>query len=475
MKTDTMKHKLFLIIFFITASCLLLNSSVSAGQKVDAVSGPSPKVVPYVTEQRYFFSQAGFQQGLQNTVERVMPAVVSIGTLKSQEGKVIFKSSGSGVVIDPQGYILTTYQTVKEDLSPKVTVFAFNHRHQFDSQVISLDKGSNLALIKVLSPYMLPAAYVGTGPINPGDWLVSFGSSNGLDQKVVPGVVSATGRSIKMEGVKYTNLIKANIKIEPACVGGPVTDIHGGVIGIYFDKGLIIPIHQAAPLLASIYPRVPIQEQPLLGNQVAAQKTSFFSFLGIEVIPVNKIIARQLDVHKRGVLVNRLVVGSPAERAGVFRGDVITRLNRRKIKDGRALSRLLKTIKPGDTVKLDIIRGGQKQTLNVVLGRKPRNIHMPHAKPIARRVDWMDMEISNLTQELVNRFGISPDSHGVVIISVPDMLQPSGIQRGDLIRKVNGMPVGEVGRFLAVVGKNKKHGFLFDILRQGEPIYITLR
>lgn len=467
--------------------CYSKGIEMQSQQKVDSTTQASPKVVSYVTEQQYFF--AGFQQTISAVIKNVKPSIVSIGKLESGDGGVQVLNIGSGVIIDPRGYILTANQTGKGTLiaenTYKIMFFGPDHRHQFDGQIVAQDPGANLALIKIKSLNTFPFTFIGNSTlIKPGDWLIAFGSADGLTQKVVPGIVSSSGRTAKIGGRSMHNLIQTDIRSALGCIGGPYVDVKGRVVGINIGNGRAISANQSFPLLKSIG-GVPSsfgkssQGSPF-GQQIAGRQKIYNSWLGVEIIPVKGRTAKQLNVPwrflsgRRGLLVNRVVDGSPASSAGIVRGDVIYKFNQRVVGRVKEIERLIRKIKQGKVVPVKVVRGGIQQTLYIQIGKKWTGVKIPAPRGVlgGAEVDWMGVEIGNMIKENILRFDISPSMNGVVVINTEDR-NITGLRIGDLIRKVNGRKVGEVSEFMAIVINSPK-GVLLDIMRQGELLYLTV-
>lgn len=487
-----MKKTVLYILLFPVFYCIIFSgcsseSNLAKQQKTSAVTGASPKMAPYITEHRYFF--AGVQQTISAVTGSIKPSVVSIGNLKSGADGVLLANAGSGVLIDPRGYILTVNKTgagrLKMGSSYKVTLFGPDHRHQFDGQIIAHDPGVNLTLVKITSPDPFPFTPLGNPAlIKPGDWLIAFGSAEGLTQKVVPGVVSSSARTAKIAGRTFSGIIQTDIKTPHGCIGGPLVDLQGRVIALNIGSGRALPVSQCVPLLSciGISPRA-FQEtgiEPMTGRLAAAKQQIFSDWLGAEVIPVEGKNAERLNVPwslfggRRGLLVNRVIEGSPADMAGIVRGDVIYKFNRYRVGTVKKLERIIRRSRPGRVVPINVVRQGVIQTLQGRVEKKPIGVELPVPAGILRGVelDWMGVEISNLTRENVSRFGIPGSLQGVVVINT-EALNGTGLRIGDLIRKVNGRKVREVSEFAAVAARPGK-GVLLDVLRQGEPMYITV-
>ncbi len=456
-----------------------------AKTNVDGVSGATPWVVPYVTGKNSFAAntQRGPGSGLKAAVARIKHAVVSVGILESSLAGIHLRNTGSGVIVDSRGFILTSHQAIEGNPSPRVILFAADHKHQFVAQIMADDPEHNIALLKITAPDPLPQAVLGDSQlIEPGMWIMAMGSADGLSQRVVPGVVSSASRSVRVGRKTIRNLVETNIRNLPAgVVGGPLLDIDGRVIGIHVSKTMILPINDAGFILQVAFTGPGSradQSVPLLTGTWAARTKVSVAWLGADVLPMNPALAKRLQAPKTGLLVNSVVAGSPADDAGLMRGDVLTKFGRRKVTGAAQMGRLVKRAKPGSLVNLAVVRGGKDLKLSMTVEAKPVGAVAPipsPAVPVATEVDWFGMEFSNLTKGRAARFKIDPLETGVVVIAAEGLVrQATGIKQGDLVRAVNGNPVADVDQFLVAASEIHNGGVVFDVLRAGQPLYITV-
>lgn len=456
-----------------------------AKNKFDGVSGATPWVVPYVTNKNSFAAnpQLGPGSDLKAAVARIKHAVVSVGILESSLAGIHLRNTGSGVIVDSRGYILTSYQAIEGNPSPRVILFAADHKHQFVAQIIAADPEHNLALIKITAPDPLPKAVLGDSQlIEPGMWVMAMGSADGLSQRVVPGVVSSTSRSVRVGRKTIRNLVETNIRdLPPGIVGGPLLDTDGRVIGIHVSKTMILPINDAGFMLQIAFTgpgSAADQSVPLLTGTWAARTKVSVAWLGADVLPMNPMLAKRLQAPKSGLLVNSVVAGSPADDAGLMRGDVLTRFGAKRVTGVAQMGRMVKRAKPGSLVDIAVVRDGKDLKLSMTVEAKPVGaaalIPSP-AVPAATEVDWFGMEFSNLTKGRAARFKIDPLETGVVVIAAPALVrQATGIKQGDLVRAVNGNPVADMDQFLVAASEIHNGGVVLDILRNGQPLYITV-
>src|SRR5437016_6722699 len=264
------------------------------------------------------------QSVITELAERVKPAVVSVfpvhgpsrPTDAPRERAPNAPGSGSGVIIDPQGHIVTNNHVVGEANEVEVRL---SDKTKFIAQVVGKDPDTDVALLKVVTDRSLPYASFGdSGTVKVGQWVLAVGNPFGLDRTVTLGVVSGIGRE-NMNLSKYENFIQTDASINPGNSGGPLFNIHGEVIGINnaiinfaLCIGLVLPSNMAKQVMQQLMTR---------GKVVRA-------WLGVGIQPVTSELAGKFGVNENeGVLVNEVFESDPAFRAGIKPGDIITKVD----------------------------------------------------------------------------------------------------------------------------------------------------
>ncbi|MFC1522241.1 PDZ domain-containing protein [Elusimicrobiota bacterium] len=465
-----------------TSACNAKKSTAKAS-RVDSVTKASPQMVPYVTDKKNFVAAkvgvpgADFSQ----LVAQVKYSVVSIGAFETIGNVMHFRSRGSGVIVDVRGYILTSHQAIEGNPDPRVVLFAADHTHQFEAQIVADDPRHNLALLRIYSPELFSKASMGNAAhTQSGEWALAMGSVDGLNQTVIPGLIDSTSRSIAVGNRSIKGLMHVSLKgMSAGMIGGPLFNIDGLLIGINMAQGIVLPIAQAEHIMNLVFEgqRDPGSlNQPLIAGAWAAQTSMLVTWLGAEVLPVDKKLAAKLGVAQKGLLVNRVAQNSPAAKSGIARGDVITKFNRKKVSSVKKLGKLVGRAKPGEAVIFEVVRRGEKSRVSVTLETKPRKADRFALPSIIRprQVDWLGIELANITPEYMRRFAIDPSQNGVVIIGVENLVrQATGLEKGDLIRKANGKSIADIDGFMVLAASAQK-GILLDIVRAGTPLYITV-
>src|SRR6184192_199598 len=323
------------------------------------------------------------EEAFTTAADRVTPAVVNVSTVPrkqpAEEAPERFKeffgeefyerffrrrprddarASGSGVIVDPKGYILTNNHVIEN--AQDITVRLSDGR-KLAGKLVGRDPKTDLAVLKVDAPALLPVAELGdSDQLRVGQWAIAIGNPFGLDRTVTVGIVSATARN-RVGVATYENFIQTDASINPGNSGGPLLNLDGKVIGINTaivaagqGIGFSIPINQAREVM----------------RQLIASGRVVRGWLGIAIQDVTDELAGTFGVRE-GVLVAEVVKGGPAEAAGVRQGDVIVELNGAPIKEVPELQRRVAAVAPGQPVRLKVIRERKPVALSVTVTEMP--------------------------------------------------------------------------------------------------------
>ena len=278
--------------------------------------------------------------------------------------------AGSGFFISPDGYAVTNNHVVDHAQSVQVTT---DDGTTYEAKVIGTDPKTDLALIKVDGKSSFTNVNFEDRAPRVGDWVVAVGNPFGLGGTVTAGIVSAQGRDIGSG--PYDNYIQIDAPINKGNSGGPAFDMNGNVIGVN------TAIYSPSGGSVGIGFDVPAQTAKRVIAELKDKGAVTRGWLGVQVQPVTKGIADSLGMTKaEGAMVDGPQNGSPAAKAGVRSGDVVTALNGTPVKDSRDLARNVAALAPGSSVKLDILRNGESKTLTITLGELPKLQHASGSK-----------------------------------------------------------------------------------------------
>jgi Do/DeqQ family serine protease len=389
-----------------------------------------------------------------------------------------YEGIGSGVIIDPEGYILTNEHVVRGAKEIRVTM---SDEKKYTGKVIGQDARTDLAVVRIKAEGKLPFAKLGdSDAIRVGDWAVAIGSPFGLEETVTAGIISAVRQSLLIEDRDYRDLLQTDAAINRGNSGGPLCNINGEIIGVntaiyaptgvFTGIGFAIPINSAKEILDDLIHK---------GRVVRG-------WLGVEIRPVDDAIARQFRLPgKQGVLINNVVKGSPAERAGLKRGDVIVGFGGQRIDDVRQLQSATSQTEPKKKVDITVIRNGKQVALQLVTGEmKPEDAEaaaprIPREQPVPEQnttAEWEGMQIATLDNTIARQYEIPSGTKGCVVVSVAEgtVAEETGFLPGDMILSVNGAETPTVADFQAAMRKvNLAEGVVFDVNRQGRLLYLS--
>ena len=366
------------------------------------------------------------------------------GGVPQEEKEFRQRGLGTGVLIDPKGYVLTNEHVVHG--AGKLTVTLPDGR-KFDGKVKGTDVRSDLAVVQI-DAKNLPSAELGdSDQVKSGQWAIAIGNPfgfavGGTEPTLTVGVISALHRSIRIDRAvrDYSNLIQTDAAINPGNSGGPLANLDGQVIGIntaifsttggYQGIGFAIPINTAKGILSDL----------IEGKKV------LYGWLGVNAQDVTQELAEAFKLpSSEGVIVARVLPDSPAEKAGIQDGDVILSINDQPIKNSREVVAKVSRSKVGEKAALVILREGKEIRLTVEIGERPGETEEGE---IAGEGSWRGAKVGPLTPEMAQRFEL-PEEEGVVVLEVEpgSLAAGAGLRPGDLILEINRKPVRSVRDF----------------------------
>jgi len=402
---------------------------------------------------------------------------------KSRPQQFKLEGMGSGVIIDPDGLVLTNEHVVHDADQIKVLLYdKEGNKTEYTGRVVGKDVRSDIAVVRIHAGHRLPYAALGDSDhVRVGDWAIAIGSPFGLAQTFTVGVISAARQSLQIEDREYHNLIQTDAAINRGNSGGPLLNIKGEIVGIntaiyaptgvFAGIGFAIPINQAKAIL---------QELVNTGHVTRG-------WLGVELVKeINPAIAKAFGLpDTRGALVNKVLKGSPADKAGLRRGDVIRSFNGKAVENSDKLQAMVTETAPKKSVPLEVIRDKKKVSLSLVLGERPDSADETQAAEEApasskgeksKEKEWLGAHVVVLTPELAENFRQPEDAQGVLVSAVDpgSKAEDIGLAEGDVIRAVDQTPTPNLSRFAAATSEVKlSEGVVLDVLRQGQPIYLS--
>ncbi len=379
-------------------------------------------------------------------------------------------SLGSGFIISADGYVVTNNHLIQSASGTgtvdTVTVILTN-RKEYTARIVGRDSASDLALLKIDATGLPFVNFGDSQRVRVGDWVLAIGNPYGLGGTVTAGIVSALHRGITGIGA-YDRYIQTDASINMGNSGGPMFDLSGNVIGVNsalisptganVGIGLAIPAELARPVIESLRRG----QRPQRG------------YLGVSLQPLDENIAGSLGLQKdMGELVRSVVPGQAAARAGLQQGDVILRVNGREVTPDETVSFLIANTTVGSRVPVDIVRGGRRQTVTVVVGQRPteeqlaaqvggagENAPDDTLTPPAAGTQSIGLTLVPLTPELARRSNLPATARGVIISAVDPASDAAekGLRPGFLIISVNQQPVTSPAEVTAAVAAARRAG-----------------
>jgi len=483
-----------------TRKNILLNSAlVTLFVLVSVTSSTAQAVYPQV-DSKYPVLGSDFESPFVKVAEQLKPAVVYVEVIREREVAFPFRGwdpfreffgqptpeqdqepriqkvpgSGSGVIIDAEGYILTNNHVVED--ATEITVTLEDGSEQ-KAEVIGRDPETDLALIKI-NP--VPADHVAplgdSDKLRIGEWAIAMGNPLGLDWTLTVGVISAKGRSnlnIQGGGPTFQDFIQTDASINFGNSGGPLTNIHGEVIGINAvvnanaqNIGFAIPINIAKEVVRQL-------------RDSGQVRRGYLGMLPAELTPIMRE-ALKLDNDLEGVFVQSVEENTPAEKGGLLASDVILEVDGQPVDNVNDFRFRVAAHAPGDKMSLLVVRDGKNKKLNFTLGDRADLVadtgRTPSAKP---QGEWMGLDVLALNDSRLGRTSFEVD-HGVVVVNIKSDSPAEGkLRKGDVIVEVDKHRINDVGDWNKVTSslEDEDRAILIKYHSQGktQTSYIALK
>ena len=391
-----------------------------------------------------------------NPIEQFLYGRSEPRTEKKESG-----SLGSGFIISADGYVMTNNHVVNgaDEIFVK-----FSDGRELEAKLVGNDPDVDIAILKIQSKETFkPVEFGNSDSINVGQWAIAFGNPLGLNDTMTVGIVSAKGRS-SLGIEKIENFIQTDAAINQGNSGGPLVDISGKVIGIntaiYSPSGGSIGIGFAIPANLAVN----IKDSIIKTGKVER------AFLGTELQDLTPQLVKQFNLStSNGVLVTNVTEGSPAEKAGIKSGDVITQVNDSKVNSASQLVAQIASLKIGSNISLTYIRDGKTYKVDTVLTKRTET-------PVSQ-ASFSGLSLKTLTKQDIQKYGYPANMTGLLVTGVVTNTEAAqiGIQPGMIIRSINRVPVNTVEDFKKVYDSAQKgSSILILIATPNGSQYITL-
>lgn len=371
---------------------------------------------------------------------------------------------GSGVIVSPDGYIVTNYHVVKEADEIKVTL---SDKKEYTGKVVGSDPKTEISIVKIEARDLPTLPWGNSEKLQVGEIVLAVGNPYGLNQTVTMGIVSAIGRA-NVGIADYEDFIQTDAAINPGNSGGALVNPRGELVGIntaifstsggYQGIGFAIPSNMIKSIMDSLVKK---------GKVIRG-------WLGVSIQKITPELSKQFKMKEdSGILVSDAVENSPAEKAGIKRGDVIIEYDGKRVDEPYQLRNMVANTAPGEEHQLTILRDGVRQTVAVIVGDVPSD---QQGEPGDYQNVLKGIGVQEITTELAKKMNVPVRIKGVIINDIEENAPAAGVLlQGDVIQEINRKKISSLKDYQELASKLRKDDdLLVLIFRNGSSTFVTL-
>ena len=378
---------------------------------------------------------------------------------------------GSGVIVSADGYILSNSHVVEN--ADEVKVVLSGRQEEMIAKVVGSDPQTDIAVLKVKGENLPAITLTDSGNLRVGDVLLAVGNPFGVGQTVTMGITSAVGRG-GFGIVDYEDFIQTDASINPGNSGGALVDADGRLVGINtailsrtggnLGVGFAIPVNLARGVMEQIIETGKVRR----------------GYLGVAVQSVTPALAKELDLpNQGGALVGGVEPESPAEKAGLKEGDLITKFGDKEITESRNLRLMASQLAPGSKVDLQFLRDGKRQTTSVTLGELPTNLAAATPSTLRPQPDRQTLPgvtVSDITSSARQQLDMPPNLKGALItgVSPNSAAYFAGVRPGNVILEVNHKKIDDAQGAIESISRNDDKNVLLRLWSEAGSRYVVI-
>lgn len=479
-------QKTYLFLFMFSVSFCSVPEVTKLPKKIEPIieekKNTKPKIQIKSIASKVYPKEDTFSTGFSNVVKKVIPSVVNISTKQKDSDS---KSLGSGFIIDKKGYIVTNNHVIED--SDDITVILHDNK-EYPAHVIGKDTRYDIAVLKIKVPAskkLVPVSWGNSDKLSLGEWAIAIGNPEGFGNTVTHGIISCLSRDLSnrrdLGGNDLTDYIQTDASINAGNSGGPLFNIRGELIGIitviFSETGSNVGLNFALPANSS----------KEVVNQLKKYGKMKRGWIGVQLEELDPEVADNLGLKGvKGSVVVKIIEDSPADKAGIKQGDIITSINTKTSAKNKSISRLIAELPIGKTIPVKLLRDGKSVTKKIIVGSYSEDddqdfstytISKQKKGVLIKNLGIYVEKISDATRKIVNL----PDNvSGIMIVQVDQgsVIEDADIRIGDVIVKVNQTVIKDSDHLNDVISmliEKNKSGAAILISRDGDFLYRSVK